>query len=414
VSQCCVIVGASHAGVNLAFNLRRQGWEGEIVLYDRDPHLPYHRPPLSKEYLSKEEMSKDDLNPLKSAESYAQENIELQLGVKVLSLHRDTKTILLDNGTERKYNKLVIATGARPFVPPIEGLASNDSVFYLRTVTDVFKIRSALSQLTKPNVVIIGGGYIGLETAASLSKLGAKVTLIEREKRLLSRVTSPEMSTFFMDIHTTNGVSILTGQEVCSVQNMDGNALVTCKDGSTYPANMIIIGVGITVNTEIWEAAGIEIENGIKVNQACRTNDSNIYAIGDCTYHYSPKYSTYMRLESVQNAVDQAKVAAVAIVGQDVEYNAIPWFWSDQYDIKLQMVGISNGYDQIVIRKSPEVNNKFSVWYFKKKDLLAVDCVNDARSYMLGMKILKENKRIDLEILKNESIPLSPSTLFLD
>jgi 3-phenylpropionate/trans-cinnamate dioxygenase ferredoxin reductase subunit len=400
--------------VNLAFNLRRQGWEGEIVLYDRDPHLPYHRPPLSKEYLSKEEMSKDDLNPLKSADSYAQENIELQLGVNVLSLHRDTKTILLDNGTERKYSKLVIAAGASPFVPPIAGLALNDSVFYLRTATDVFKIRATLSHLKKPNVVIIGGGYIGLETAASLAKLGAKVTLIEREKRLLSRVTSPEMSTFFMDIHTTNGVSILTGQEVFRVQNMDGNTLVTCKDGSTYPANMVIIGVGITVNTEVWEAAGIEIENGIKVDQTCRTNDSNIYAIGDCTCHYNPKYSTYMRLESVQNAVDQAKVAAVGIVGQDVQYNAIPWFWSDQYDIKLQMVGISNGYDQIVIRKSPEVNNKFSVWYFKKKDLLAVDCVNDARSYMLGMKILKENKRIDLEILKNESIPLSPSTLFLD
>lgn len=410
--QCCVIVGASHAGVNLAFNLRRQGWKGEIILYDQDSHLPYHRPPLSKEYLSKEEMCEEDLNPLKSVDSYSEENIELRLGVSVLSLHRDTKTIFLDNGTERKYIKLVIATGARPFIPPIEGLSSNDNVYYLRTAADVFKIRSALSDLQEPKVVIIGGGYIGLETAASLSKLGAKVTLIEREKRLLSRVTSPEMSAFFMDIHTAKGVSILTDQEVSKVENKDRNTLVHCKDGSTYSANMVIIGVGISVNTEVWEEAGIEIENGIKVNAACRTNDADIYAIGDCAFHYSPKYSTYMRLESVQNAVDQAKVAAAALMGNELEYNAIPWFWSDQYDIKLQMVGISNGYDQLVVRKSSEDEHKFSVWYFKNKNLIAVDSVNDARSYMLGMKILKENKRIDIKILMDESLSLKPSTLF--
>lgn len=412
--RSCIVVGASHAGVNFAFNLRRSGWAGNIILYDKDPYIPYHRPPLSKNYLSLVDVGEDDLNPLKSVGSYADENIELNLGVSVLSVNRKRKTVCLDNGTERAYHKLVVAAGARPFVPDIEGLSSSEKSFYLRTATDVFKIHNALSLFHRPKVVIIGGGYIGLETAASLSKLGVEVTLIEREKRLLSRVTSPEMSTFFMNLHLSHGVSILCDKEVARIQEADNNVHVTCKDGSQYSADLVIIGVGIRVNTEIWEAAGLEIEKGIKIDQTCCTSDPDIYAIGDCSYQYNAKYGLYLRLESVQNAVDQAKVAAAAIMNQDLAYNAIPWFWSDQYDIKLQMVGISKGYDQIVIRKSTAEEQKFSVWYFKKNELTAVDSVNDARSYMLGMKILKDNKRIDMAKLEDPSTPLKPSTLFLD
>jgi len=332
----CVAIGASHAGVNLAFALRREGWEGQIILYDADPELPYYRPPMSKTYLTNEEDV--SVKPLKSAESYERNNIQLNLGIKVASIDCKAKKIVLEDGSTQTYNKLVLAIGARPLVPTITGLANAKNVFPLRTAADVEGIRNSLGGIPEKKVVVIGGGYIGLEIAASLKKVGAYVTVLEREQRILARITAPEMSNFFHELHKDNGVDVLTGKNVTSIEVDNAINKVVCSDSSIYLADIIIIGVGIRVNTELAEKAGLTIENGIKVDSATRTSDKNIYSIGDCTFHHNPHYDKYIRLESVQNAVDQAKVAAASICGKEVVYDAIPWFWSDQYDVKLQIM----------------------------------------------------------------------------
>lgn len=402
--KICVVIGASHAGVNFAFALRREGWQGDIILYDSDPELPYHRPPLSKTYLTSEDGS--DSNLLKSRESYEKEGISLFLGVSVTSIHREEHKIIFDNGTDQFYDKLVLATGARPLVPPWPGIAAAKNLFTLRTVADVGQIRSAITNSTKKKVVIIGGGYIGLETAASLRKLGANVTVLEREQRILARVTAPEMSDFFQELHAENGVAVLTAKNVTTIETNGDLNSVNCSDGSHYEADMIIVGVGIQVNKELAEKAGLTIDNGIRVDATARTSDKNIYAIGDCTFHHNPHYDRYIRLESVQNAVDQAKIAAAAITGKEVNYDAIPWFWSDQYDIKLQMVGLSTGYDKTVVRKEPDDPKKCSVWYFKDDTLLAVDAINNAKAYVYGTKFLKSGEKIDKNKLADASVEL--------
>lgn len=402
----CVVIGASHAGVNLAFSLRKEGWEGAILLFDKDPEIPYHRPPLSKTYLSNE-----DVNVLKSAESYQKENINLNLGILVRSINRTDKTITLSDGTNQTYDKLVIATGARPIIPPILGIEKATHLYPLRTAEDVGHIRNAFHASKNKRVVIIGGGYIGLETAASIKKLGGVVTVLERETRILARVTAPEMSDFFMNLHAENGVEVLTDKNVTTICNSKGVNTVTCADGSQFEADIIIVGVGIRVNLELAKEAGLVIENGILVDETACTNDNDIYAIGDCTFHFNPHYNCYVRLESVQNAVDQAKVAAAAISGKRPVYNSIPWFWSDQFDVKLQMVGLSEGYNETLIRKEDSAGTKTSIWYFKDDTLLAVDAINNPKAFVLGTKFIKDGSRIDKSKLVDASVPFKPTYL---
>lgn len=407
----CVIIGASHGGVNCATALRREGWEGNIILIDADPVVPYHKPPLSKAYLTSDNAI--DKNLLKSVESYEKDAIDLRLGVRVNSIQRKDKTITLSDGETVPYDKLVIATGARPIIPPIPGLYTAVHIYPLRTAQNISDIRGFMKSSTLKRVVVIGGGYIGLETAASLKKLGAEVVVLEREDRILARVTAPEMSAFFHELHARNGVEVLTGKNVSAIETHDGYNEVICADGSRYPADMLIVGVGIFVNKELAEQAQLTIENGILVNERAQTSDENIYAIGDCTFHYNPHYKRNIRLESVQNAVDQSKVAAASICGKSPVYDSIPWFWSDQYDVKLQMVGLSQGYNQIILRHEPANPNSFSVWYFQDDVLLSVDAVNNAKAYVIGTKIIKENKTIDkdkliiVDALKLEAILVS-------
>ncbi len=407
-SQVCVVIGASHAGINLAFALRREGWEGNIILYDIDKEFPYHRPPLSKAYLTSEEGTEQSL--LFPKENYDDENITLKLGISVKSINRNDKSINLSDNTVQSYDKLVIATGARPFIPPIKGIETAQNLFPMRTAEDAANIRKAFNASTKKRVIVIGGGYIGLETAASLKKLGAQVVVLEREERILARVTVPIMSEFFTELHQSNAVEILTSKNVISVETKNDINSVICDDNSKYKADLIVVGVGIKVNTELAQEADLVIENGIKVDATARTNDEHIYAIGDCSYHYNPHYKTNVRLESVQNAVDQAKTAAKAICGQeDVVYDTIPWFWSDQFDVKLQMVGLSNGYNDIVIRKE-ETKNSFSTWYFRDEELLAVDAVNFAKAYMLGTRFIKSGQLINKTKLSDTTIPFKPNS----
>ncbi|WP_422080409.1 NAD(P)/FAD-dependent oxidoreductase [Ulvibacterium sp.] len=411
-NEICVVLGASHAGVNFAFSLRREGWNGAIILFDSDPELPYHRPPLSKTYLT----NGDDIekNLLKPAESYKKEGISLRLGTTVSTINREAHTITLEDGDVQPYDKLVIATGARPIIPPIPSIDTSKNVFPIRTAKDITHIRSALEQSEDNRIVIVGGGYIGLEAAASLKKIGAHVTVLEREERVLARVTAPEMSHFFQELHTENGVPILTAKDVKAIETQKKYYEVLCTDGSRYKADIILIGCGIRVNKELAEEAGLDIENGIRVNSMACTNDTDIYAIGDCTFHYNPHYDRFIRLECVQNAVDQAKVAAAAICGKEPIYDAIPWFWSDQYDIKLQMVGLSEGYDRVLVRKESNRDKCFSIWYFKGDTLLAVDAVNNAKAYVYGTKFIKSGEKIDTSKLVDSSIEFKPANLLAE
>jgi 3-phenylpropionate/trans-cinnamate dioxygenase ferredoxin reductase subunit len=408
--QTCLIIGASHGGVNAAFALRKNGWKGAIHLYDSDPALPYHRPPLSKGYLKGTDTIEQNI--LKSAAAYEEANIELHLGQNVEAIDPEARSIQLSGGENIAYDQLILACGARPLVPPIPGLKDNERVFTLRTAADAQSIREAFAASSQKRVVVIGGGYIGLETAAALRQLGATVQILEREERILSRVTSTEMAQFFTELHQSKGVDILTGKEVSSIESKDSAAKVICSDQSVYLADLVILGVGVRVNTVLARQAGLRIDNGIQVNAHCQTSDSNIYAIGDCTSFYHPHYQRQLRLESVQNALDQARVAAANICGQVESYTAIPWFWSDQYDIKLQIVGLSQGYTKAIVRKEKE-SQAFSVWYFRESELLAVDAVNNARAYLLGGKIIQSRKVMDQKKLIDPDLPLKPSTLLI-
>ena len=265
--------------------MRREGWEGEILLFDADPLLPYHRPPLSKAYLN----SDGDLaaHVLMPAERYEHERITLHLGMSVSAINRREKYITLSDGSRQVYDKLVIATGARPFILPIPGVDTAHNLFPVRTASDAIGIRHAIQASEQKRVLIIGGGYIGLETAASLQKLGASVTVLECEERVLARVTAPALSDFFQQLHAEKGVEILTHKNVVAIETTEEQNEVVCADGTRYKADIIIMGVGIRVNTELAEAAGLAIENGIRVDASSRTNDESIYAIGDCTFHHN-------------------------------------------------------------------------------------------------------------------------------
>ncbi|MEM9338947.1 MAG: FAD/NAD(P)-binding oxidoreductase [Bacteroidota bacterium] len=408
--KTCIIIGGSHAGINCAFALRKEGWVGKIIVFDSDPELPYHRPPLSKTFLT----GTDEIEKyaLKSRDSYEKERITLQLGVVVESIDPERQVILLKNGKEETYDKLVLATGARPLIPEISGIQHAANLFPLRTAGDVKNIKQALSTKQHQRVVVIGAGYIGLEIAASIRKLGHTVTILELEKRILSRVTSPEMSQFFHELHRTNGVEIETGKEVTKIENHEMPHQVTCADGSSYEADLVILGVGIKINSELAKAAGLEVKNGICVDATTKTSHDHIYAIGDCTWHRNPHYNNqYIRLESVQNAVDQAKVAAATICGKPTSYDTIPWFWSDQYDVKLQIVGLASGYDQLLIRRELNESTKFSIWYFKKDQLLAVDAINNPKAYVIGTKFIKERQVVNKERLVDPNTALKPTFL---
>ncbi|MEX0288277.1 MAG: NAD(P)/FAD-dependent oxidoreductase [Flavobacteriaceae bacterium] len=411
-AKVCIVIGASHAGVNVAFALRREGWDGTILLFDADKTLPYHRPPLSKTYFTSEDTIEKHL--LKPAESYDKENITLRLGATVSRIDSETKRVTLDDGETLSYDKLVIATGARPIIPPIPGIETTSGIFPLRTAADVSKIRDALKLSGNKKVVIVGGGYIGLETAASLSKLKLAVTVLEREERILARVTAPDMSDFFQWLHQENGVEVLTSKDVVEIKTVGKEKQLVCGDGSYYLADMIILGVGIKVNKELAASAGLKTKNGICVDDRCRTSNEDIFAIGDCTYYYSARYDRFLRLESVQNAIDQAKVAAMAICGKETVYDSLPWFWSDQYDVKLQMVGLSEGFTEALLRKDVEDAKSFSVWYFKGDRLLAVDAVNNTKAYVYGTKIIKADQKIDKSKLVDPSEEFKLTNLLVD
>lgn len=380
----CVIVGASHAGSQLAIQLRKSGWADEIVLIGDEPQMPYHRPPLSKAVMSGEKDADGIL--LRPAPMYQAQNVTLRLNERVQSLNAKDKQLTLASGEVLAYDKLALCTGARPIRLPLgDGL---EGVCYLRTLSDVQAIRARLDQVQR--VVVIGAGYIGLEAAAVLRKLGKHVTVLERAERVLQRVTGPQMSDYFLNLHRHHGVQIHCNAEVVAINGQQTVQSVSCADGSHYEADLVIVGIGVVPDTALAEAAGLKLDNGICVDEHARSSDPDIYAAGDCCSHPSALYHRRVRLESVQNANDQSRVAAANICGGNEVYNMTPWFWSDQYDVKLQSAGLSDGYDQIETDGSAEPGSTegFVVSYYRDGKLIAADCINRAKDFMHFKKLL--------------------------
>ena len=388
-----VIIGASHAGAQAAVSLRQMGFDGAVTLIGDEAVPPYHRPPLSKAYLSGEATRESIL--LRPVEAYAEHGITLRLGERVGALELDDRTVQLDTGERIAFSHLVLATGARVRELPVPG-ADLPGVFYLRDAADVEAIRKRVVS-GKP-AVIIGGGYIGLETAASLTKLGMEVTLLEAQERILQRVTSDVMSDLYRRVHTEEGVRILEGC-IASEIAADGDGLrVRTSCSKDLPAHLVVIGIGVIPNSELAEFAGLEVGNGIVVNEFCQTSHPDVFAIGDVAEQWSPLYGRAVRIESVPDATEQAKTVARFITGDPTPHSALPWFWSDQFDLKLQIAGLSEGHDAVVLRGDP-ASRSCAAYYFAGDTLLAVDAVNAPRDFMTARMALSKGRTLDRAVL---------------
>ena len=383
-SQRALIVGAGHAGAQLAASLRQEGWTGEIVLIGEESALPYQRPPLSKGYLA----GKSTLDELaiRSAKFYTEQGIQL-LNAKVEAIDRSAGHLVLSTGDALPYDKLALCTGARPRRLSIPG-ADLVGVYYLRTAADVEMIREATSPGCR--AVIIGGGYIGLETAASLRALGLEVTVLEATERVLERVTAPAVSAFFDRIHREEGVNIRTGALVEALSGDGRVREVFLSSGESIPTDLVIVGIGVEPNTELAAAAGLVVDNGVVIDDQTRTSDPDIVAAGDCASHDMARYGRRIRLESVPSAGEQAKVAAATVCGKSKMIAALPWFWSDQYDLKLQIVGLNTGYDEVVLSGDPTRDRDFTCFYLRAGELIAADCINRPRHFMFSKRVITQ------------------------
>ena len=396
-----VIVGASHAGAQVAASLRQLKWDGDIVLVGDEAALPYQRPPLSKAYLAGD-VSVDSL-AIRGGEFYTKQRIT-RLRATVASLDLEMSDLHLSGGELLHFDRLAICTGARPrkLDAPGEDLPG---VFYLRTAADVESIRAAARPGRR--VVIVGGGYVGLETAASLRKLGLDVTVLEATERLLRRVTAPEVSAFYARIHTTAGVVIRTGETVVAFGGDERVREVVLTGGERIPADLVIIGIGVVPNVELAAAAGLAVDDGVIIDDRAQTSDPSAVAAGDCATHTMARYGRRIRLESVPSAGEQAKVAASTMCGKAKEITALPWFWSDQYDLKLQIAGLNSGYDDVVINGDPAHGRDFSCFYLRAGRLIAADCINRPRDFMFSKQALGQGREVDrseLEALASERL----------
>ncbi len=395
-----VIVGASHAGVSLALQLRREGWEGPIQLVGAEKELPYHRPPLSKELLSgQKELDAIRLRPEKI---YADNDIELLLGTTALKIDKEQRSLHLHDGRVLQYANLALCTGAKVRQLPLA--LDSERVLYLRTAADVAQLQ-ALAQPGK-HAVIIGGGYIGLEAAAVLRKMELEVTVLEMAPRVLARVTSQVLSDYLTSLHMMHGVSIKTSTQVNGIQDHEGKLQVVCNDNTEYLADFVLVGIGVSPNTTLAETAGVSLDDGIVVDEKGCTSVPHIFAAGDCTRHPNRFAGGNVRLESVQNANDQARVVAANMVGKASIYDAAPWFWSDQYDIKLQMAGLNSNYDSTVTRGDPTnaENEGFCVFYLRAGELVAVDSVARPKEFMAGKQLIARGITPDKANIADEQI----------
>ncbi|MSQ85840.1 MAG: pyridine nucleotide-disulfide oxidoreductase [Alphaproteobacteria bacterium] len=395
-----VIIGAGEAGGQTAISLRQGSYEGRIIVLGDEAYIPYERPPLSKAFLAGE--AELERMYMRGPEFYPQNKIELRLNTSVKTIDRTKKRVTLINGEALAYDKLVIATGGRVRKLSCPG-AELPGVHYLRSIDDVIGYRDQL--VAGANLAIIGGGYIGLEVAAVVIKRGCKVTVIEALPRVLNRVVAPEMSAFYTDVHRQAGVNILTSTAVTALEGQGKIEYVVCNTGQRIAADLAIVGIGIVPNIAIAQAAGLNCDNGIVVDKFALTSDPDIYAVGDCSNHPNEILGRRLRLESVPNALAQGKAAALHILGKPEKYAEVPWFWSDQYDLKLQMTGLSEPGDTVVIRGSmPE--RKFSACYLRHGVFVACNAVNMAKDFLQSKKLIAAKNQIDPVKLADVSIPL--------
>jgi 3-phenylpropionate/trans-cinnamate dioxygenase ferredoxin reductase component len=403
MTSTILIIGGGQAGAQAIDTLRREGFEGRIVLVSEERELPYQRPPLSKKFLAGE-LAADRL-PFRHQSFYDEHRIDLALGIRAIRLDPAARRVALSNGEEVGYDRLLLCLGAisRQLTCPGSELPG---VHYLRGISDVPGIQEGL----KPGArtVIIGGGYIGLETAATARKMGCAVTVLEMADRVMNRVVASNVSEYFAHEHRSQGIKLICNTRVVRLEGGTRVERVVCADGSIYEADTLVVGVGAVANMRLAAEAGLLCENGIVVDEYCRTSDPLIYAAGDCTYHPSLRFDMRVRLESVDNAFEQAKTAAQNLLGRPTVHDRVPWFWSDQFDNKLLIVGLSQGHDQQVTRGDP-ATRCFTVCYLKGGELQAVEAVNHPKDYMAARKLIAERARPDPNRLADPLVAMKDS-----
>ena len=396
-----VILGAGHAGGTLAALLRQYGHAGPVTLVGEEPIPPYQRPPLSKAWL-KGEADADSL-ALKPLEFYAEHDIDFRPNVRAEALERSHKRVRLSDGSSLSYDLLVIATGARAIALPIPG-ADLGGVMFLRTAADAEQLKAAVGP--GKTLAVVGGGYIGLEVAASGRALGAEVVVLERESRLLARVACEELSTFFKAYHEQHGVRFELGASVTGFEGQGSRvAGVTLADGRTIACDAVVVGVGAQPNDEIARDAGLDCARGVVVDLEARTSDPNIFAIGDVAHRPMPIYERMFRMESVRNALEQAKQAAAAITGRPAPAGEVPWQWSDQYDLKLQIAGYAFDVDEILVRGDPK-SGKFAVFHLKGDQVQSVEAINSPPEFMMGRMLIGNRKPVDKARLADPAVSM--------
>ena len=403
LSEQLVVVGASYAGLNLALSARQAGHAGPIVLVGEEAHLPYQRPPLSKGFmLGKVAESALPIRPQQTLDSNV---IEYRPGTRVVAIDRAAQAVETADGQRIPYDHLALTTGcrARPLPVPGAGLAG---VHYLRSLDDARALRESAAAAQAP--LIVGGGFIGLEVAATLASQGKAVTVVEAQERLLARAVPPVLSEFLTGVHRDAGVRILFGTTVRQLNGDNGRVVsAALSDGTALPADLVLAGIGALANTELASAAGLACDDGVVVDEFMRSSDPRIVAAGDCTRFPTRFSPAPVRLESVQNAQDQARIAALTVTGNPRAYDAVPWFWSDQYDLKLQMVGLSHGHDRMVLRGSME-ERRFSLFYFKDDQLIAIESINRGGDHMAGRLLIAAGAKVTPDEVADPGFDLAP------
>jgi 3-phenylpropionate/trans-cinnamate dioxygenase ferredoxin reductase component len=398
-----VIAGGGQAAVQAIDTLRRKGFAGKLVLVGDEPWLPYQRPPLSKKYLAGA-LERDRLL-LRPPHFYESHSIETHLGRRVEEISRREQRVRLDDGSNVAYDALLIATGSRPRALAAPGM-DLDGVHFLRTIADVERIRAGWEPGKR--LIIVGGGYIGLEVAATARERGLEVTVLEMADRVMNRVVCPQISAFYQGEHARHGVRILCNSRVQALAAAPGSrrvrAVVT-GSGEEHPADCVVVGCGVVPADELAVAAGLACENGVVVDDRCRTSDPAIYAAGDCTSHPSLHYGRRLRLESVDNAFEQGASAALNMLGIETVHDKVPWFWSDQYDLKLIIIGVGQGYDTVVMRGDP-TSHAFSACYLRGGELIAIDTINSPKDQMAARKLIAAHARPSPDRLADHTIPL--------
>jgi 3-phenylpropionate/trans-cinnamate dioxygenase ferredoxin reductase subunit len=395
-----VIVGAGQAAAQAVETLRKREFAGAITVVGDEPLPPYQRPPLSKKYLAGS-FERDRL-PIRHAAFYESHRVELRLGRRAVAIDRARRSVRLDDGADLDFDALLLATGSRARRVPVPG-ADLQGILTLRTAADADALRASVRAGTR--TVIVGGGYIGLEVAATLRELGAEVTVIELADRVMNRVVCEPVSRFYEAEHARHGVRIALNTGLAAFEGAGRVEAVRTSDGAAHAAEVVLVGVGVLPADELARSAGLTCDNGIVVDERCRTSDAAIFAAGDCTNHPSLRYGRRVRLESVDNAFEQGTSAALNLLAIDTPHDRTPWFWSDQYDLKLIIVGLSQGYDRVVLRGDP-ATRAFSACYLRDGELIAVDTVNSAKDQMAARRLVAARVRPDPAKLADPAVSL--------